>query len=164
MRERYALEWLSGLAAAEYLEYEPADGRYTLPPEEPTLRLLVLTCMDARLDPAALLGLRSGEAHVIRNAGGLASPETLEALRLSRTALGTREAMVVHHTDCAALAGLGRRDAVASARAEVERVRAAPGRPAWKSVRGFVLDLANGRLSEVGEQSGAASAPPRAPA
>jgi carbonic anhydrase len=118
-------------------------------PAEPSLHLVVLACMDPRVDPAALLGLRHGEAHVIRNAGGIATPETLEALRLSRTALGTREVMVIHHTGCAALAGLGRRDPAASVRKEVGRVRAAADPPVWRSVRGFVLDLASGRLSEV---------------
>ena len=125
----------------------PVDDRSA----EPALCLVVLTCMDARLDPAALLGLRPGEAHVIRNAGGLVGRETLEALRLSRTALGTREVMVIHHTDCAALEALGRGDAAAAVRAEVERVHsAAPG--SWRSVRGFVLDLASGRLREVDER------------
>jgi carbonic anhydrase len=121
-------------------------------PAEPALRLVVLTCMDARVDPVALLGLRPGEAHVIRNAGGLADHGTLAALRLSRTALGTREAMVIHHTGCAAVAALGRRDAEAGVRAEVERVQAAAP-AAWRSVRGFVLDLESGRLSEVWRRS-----------
>ena len=68
---------------------------------QPALKLAVLTCMDARVDPAALLGLRPGDAHVIRNAGGRATKDALHALAISQAVLGTREVMVVHHTDCA---------------------------------------------------------------
>jgi carbonic anhydrase len=105
--------------------------------------------MDGRLDPAALLGLRPGEAHVIRNAGGLATPETLKALRFSQAVLGTYEVAVIHHTGCAALAALGRRDVAASVRGELERLRAGSELPRRDAVRGFMLDLASGRLSEV---------------
>jgi carbonic anhydrase len=128
-------------------------------PAPPALRLAVLACMDARIDPAALLALAPGEAHVIRNAGGLATPETLEALRISQTALGTREVMVIHHSGCAALAALGRRDPAASVRAEVQTVQAAPQLPVRDGVRGFALDLASGRLTEV--EPGPAAPPHR---
>jgi hypothetical protein len=114
---------------------------------EPALRLAVLTCMDARIDPAALLCLAPGEAHVIRNAGGLAGRDALAALRLSR-ALGAREVMVIHHTGCGGLAARGIGDPAAAAGAEAARIRdAAPG--SWSSVRGFVLHLGSGRLTEV---------------
>jgi carbonic anhydrase len=118
-------------------------------PAAPALRLAILTCMDARIDPGALLGLAPGDAHVIRNAGGLATTEAVAALRLSQTALGTREVMVIHHTDCAALLRAGRRDPAASVRDEIERVQGAPGLRSRERVRGFVLDLGTGRMREV---------------
>src|SRR5437868_13032391 len=68
---------------------------------EPLQHLAVLTCMDARVDVGALLGLRPGDAHVIRNAGGRASTDALRALAISQAAMNTREIMVIHHTDCA---------------------------------------------------------------
>src|SRR5947207_1295210 len=71
---------------------------------EPVQRLAVLTCMDARVDVSALLGLRPGDAHVIRNAGGRASSDALHALAVSQAVMKTREIMVIHHTEC----GLGR--------------------------------------------------------
>ena len=67
---------------------------------EPVQRLAVLTCMDARVDINAVLGLRPGDAHVIRNAGGRATDDARHALALSQAAAGTREIMVVHHTEC----------------------------------------------------------------
>src|SRR5487761_1006231 len=68
---------------------------------EPVQHLAVLTCMDARVDINAVLGLRPGDAHVIRNGGGRASAEALRALAVSQTVMHTREVMVVHHTECA---------------------------------------------------------------
>src|SRR5579859_7357075 len=68
---------------------------------EPVQRLAVLTCMDARVDVSALLGLRPGDAHVIRNAGGRATDDALRSLAISQAVLGTREIMVIHHTECA---------------------------------------------------------------
>lgn len=67
---------------------------------QPRLRLAVLTCMDARLDPLRALGLDVGDAHVLRNAGGRASPDALRSLAVSAAVLGTRRVAVVHHTDC----------------------------------------------------------------
>src|SRR6476661_529830 len=67
---------------------------------EPVQRLAVLTCMDARVDVSALLGLRPGDAHVIRNAGGRATDDARDALALSQAVTGTREVMVIHHTEC----------------------------------------------------------------
>jgi carbonic anhydrase len=69
--------------------------------KEPVQKLAVLTCMDARVDVNALLGLRPGDAHVIRNAGGRATGDARRALALSQAVMGTREVMVIHHTDCA---------------------------------------------------------------
>src|SRR5579872_5530478 len=68
---------------------------------EPVQRLVVLTCMDARVDVSALLGLRPGDAHVIRNAGGRASRDALHAVAISQAAMHTLEVMVIHHTECA---------------------------------------------------------------
>src|ERR1700680_3925536 len=68
---------------------------------EPVQHLAILTCMDARVDVSALLGLRPGDAHVIRNAGGRASADALRALAISQAVLHTREVMLIHHTECA---------------------------------------------------------------
>ncbi len=72
-------------------------------PMPPARRLAVLTCMDARIDPAQALGLAEGDAHVVRNAGGRASDDALRSLVISQQLLGTREVLVVHHTDCGML-------------------------------------------------------------
>src|SRR5689334_9710601 len=72
-------------------------------PMPPARRVAVLTCMDARLDPARFLGLEEGDAHVVRNAGGRASPDALRSLIISYKLLGTREFIIVHHTDCGML-------------------------------------------------------------
>src|SRR4051794_17024023 len=69
----------------------------------PARRLAVLTCMDARLDPARALGLEEGDAHVIRNAGGRATDDAIRSLVISQQLLGTREVLVIHHTDCGML-------------------------------------------------------------
>src|ERR1700680_3913095 len=68
---------------------------------EPMLKLAILTCMDARIDAYALLGLRPGDAHLIRNAGGRSTEDAIRALALSQAVLGTKEVMVIHHTECA---------------------------------------------------------------
>src|SRR6266571_5672242 len=72
-------------------------------PMPPARHVAVLTCMDARLDPAKMLGLEEGDAHVIRNAGGRASEDALRSLVISHKLLGTREFLVIHHTDCGML-------------------------------------------------------------
>ena len=79
------------------LHYLGIDARLI----EPRMKLAVLTCMDARVDAASLLGLRPGDAHVIRNAGGRATREVMNAFAVSQGILGTREIMVIHHTECA---------------------------------------------------------------
>src|SRR5438874_7220375 len=79
------------------LHYLGMDARVI----EPRMKLAVLTCMDARVDAASLLGLRPGDAHVIRNAGGRATREAMNAFAVSQGILGTREIMVIHHTECA---------------------------------------------------------------
>lgn len=88
---------------------------------QPVMKLAVLACMDARVDVAALLGLRPGDAHVIRNAGGRATTDAMHCLAISQAVLGTREVMVLHHTECA----MGR-----FTQAELaDRIRAATGQP-----------------------------------
>src|SRR3954464_3973645 len=72
-------------------------------PMPPGRKTAVLVCMDARIDPAKALGLEEGDAHVIRNAGGLASDDAIRSLVISSQLLGTREFVVIHHTDCGML-------------------------------------------------------------
>ncbi len=81
----------------EYSEHFGENGKLALPPAR---RFAVLTCMDARLDPAKFAGLAEGDAHVIRNAGGRASDDAIRSLVISYKLLGTREFFVIHHTDC----------------------------------------------------------------
>src|SRR5207344_3493470 len=75
-------------------------GELPLPPAK---RVAILTCMDARLDPHALLGLTEGDAHVIRNAGGVVTDDEIRSLAISQRLLGTEEIMLIHHTDCGML-------------------------------------------------------------
>jgi len=140
-------------------------------PPRPARRVAVLTCMDARLDPARALGLREGDAHVVRNAGGLVTEDAIRSLAVSQALLGTEEILVIHHTDCGmrtlpdedvrarvqAAAG-ARPDWPAVAFGEVEEdVRAAvaalresPLLARRERVRGFVYEVETGRLREVG--------------
>jgi carbonic anhydrase len=98
-------------------------------PGPPARAVVVVTCMDARVDPAALLGLAPGDAHVLRNAGGVVTEDTLRSLTISQHSLGTREVLLVHHTRC----GMQGLDAAAFA-ATVEESTGA--RPPWDP-RGF---------------------------
>jgi carbonic anhydrase len=138
--------------------------------QEPVQHLAILTCMDARIDISALLGLRPGDAHVIRNAGGRATNDALHSLAVSQAAMKTREVMVIHHTDC----GIGRfnqaelsemisaasghrfnedlgsfTDPVAAIVDDVERIRECPYLGARDKVRGFMYDLAANTVTEV---------------
>ena len=136
----------------------------------PTRHITVITCMDARIDLFAALGLSLGEVHLIRNAGGIVTDDSLRSLTLSQHALGTREVVVVHHTDCglhgldddatldAVEAATGSRPPFAfggfadideSVRASVSRLRATPFLLHRDAVRGFVYDVATGHLREV---------------
>ena len=118
---------------------EPAAG----PSRLPARRLAIVTCMDARIDPLSALGLRPGDAHVIRNAGALVTDDVVRSLELSRSAAGTTAAVLVTHSDCVALGSDD--DAVrTTARDGVERLRAAiPG----LEVSGRFYDVASGRVS-----------------
>lgn len=137
---------------------------------EPRMKLAVLTCMDARIDVARLLGLQPGDAHVIRNAGGRATRDAINAVAISQAVLGTREVMVVHHTECAMgrldQAQIAQRiaaatnhpfdedvgafeDPAAAVLEDVERLRRSPHLAHRDRVRGFMYDLARNELSEV---------------
>jgi carbonic anhydrase len=137
---------------------------------EPRLRLAVVACMDSRLDVFAALGLRSGEAHVLRNAGGVVSDDVIRSLAVSQRRLGTREVMLVHHTDCGMqkitddgfrtelmeTAGVAPAFAIesftdldADVRQSILRVRRSPFLPHRDRVRGFVYDVDDHRLREV---------------
>src|SRR5919204_5580278 len=140
-------------------------------PMPPARRIAVLTCMDARLHPAKFLGLDIGDAHVIRNAGGRASPDALRSLIISQRLLGTGEVAVIHHTDCGMLtfknedlrAKLKRElaadasgidflpfsDVEKSVRDDVAALRDSPFIARDVPIRGFVYDVRTGRLTEV---------------
>ena len=135
----------------------------------PARKLAVVTCMDARIDPLRLLGLDLGDAHVIRNAGGLVTDDALRSLALSHWLLGTQEALVIGHTDCGAAAFgndelrervgpaaegvdfLPVADVDAAVRAGVRLIEESPLLPAAFGARGFVYDVADGRLHPVRE-------------
>ena len=149
--------------------YARAFGKGHLP-MPPARRVAIVTCMDARLDPARALGLEEGDAHVIRNAGGR-TREALRSLVISQRLLGTTEVAVIHHTDCGMLTftndelrgriqeDLGTDpgdidflpfgDVEASVREDVEWLRGSPLVPADVPIRGFVYDVSNGRVREV---------------
>jgi len=136
----------------------------------PRLGVAIVTCMDARIDPARLFGLGPGEAHVIRNAGGVVTDDVIRSLLVSQRMLGTRAVMLIHHTRCGGLglqeeavkaqlaAEVGMRPAFAlegfsdlddDVRQSMVRVRTNPFLPHRDAVRGFVLDIDDGRLREV---------------
>jgi carbonic anhydrase len=140
-------------------------------PAPPTRRVAVVACMDARLRPEDALGLSLGEAHVIRNAGGRVTDDVVRSLMLSSGVLGTREAVVIHHTDCGLLGttneGLRERVAEMTGRdvgaadflpfddaeaALTDDVRAIEGddRLAFHDVTGMLYDVRTGRLHEIG--------------
>jgi carbonic anhydrase len=140
-------------------------------PLPPGRKLAVLVCMDARLDPARLLGLEEGDAHVIRNAGGVVTDDALRSLAISQNLLGTEEIVLIHHTDCGMLTftdeqfadkleqETGSRpewrahafpDLEQDVRDGIERIRSSPFVPRTDSVRGFVYEVETGRLREVG--------------
>lgn len=144
-----------------------AQGDLPLPPAR---KLAVLACMDARLDVHGLLGLELGDAHVIRNAGGVVSDDAIRSLVISQRLLGTEEIILIHHTDCGMLtfrdddvkdgilADTGLRPSFAleafgelndDVRQSIGRIRANPFIPNKGQIRGFVYDCATGRLNEV---------------
>jgi carbonic anhydrase len=139
------------------------DGR-------PSRQLAIVTCMDCRLDVAAALGLRAGEAHILRNAGGVITDDVIRSLAISQRRLGTREVMLIHHTDCGMLklsdddfraellqaTGIAPTFAIESfgdldvdVRQSIARVRRSPFLLPETDVRGFVYDVESHRLREV---------------
>jgi carbonic anhydrase len=142
-------------------------GDLPLPPGK---RVAVVACMDARLNPYGLLGLREGDAHVIRNAGGVITDDEIRSLSISQRLLGTEEIMLIHHTDCGMLtfadddfrrqvqhdtgvkpewAAEAFDDLEEDVRQSIARIKASPFIPNKQNIRGFVYDVRTGRLGEV---------------
>ena len=139
-------------------------------PLPPAKHIAVVACMDARLNVYAVLGLAEGDAHVIRNAGGVVTEDEIRSLAISQRLLGTREIILIHHTDCGMLtftddqfkAGIQAETGIKPAwsaesftdldtdvRQSVARIKASPFIPHTDQVRGFVFDVATGKLNEV---------------
>ncbi len=149
-------------------------------PMPPSRRLAIVACMDARLMPDQFFGLKTGEAHVIRNAGGLATEDALRSLVISTKLLGTRTIYVVAHTDCGMLTFtddqlrqqlktetgkdashlefLAFSDLDASVRRQLQRIRENPFLPKDIDLHGFVYDVRSGRLREIRQDSAEARA------
>ncbi|HWC28200.1 MAG TPA: carbonic anhydrase [Solirubrobacteraceae bacterium] len=142
-------------------------GDLALPPAR---KVAVLACMDARLNPYGLLGLQEGDAHVIRNAGGVVTDDEIRSLAISQRLLGTAEIILIHHTDCGMLTftddefrrslqddtGIKPEWAVETfpdleedVRQSIARINASPFIPNKDSVRGFVYEVETGNLREV---------------
>jgi carbonic anhydrase len=155
------------LANAERYAATFDKGDLPLPPAR---QVAIVACMDARLNPYGLLGLAEGDAHVIRNAGGVVTADQLRSLAISQRLLGTREIVLIHHTDCGMLtftddafkndiqAETGIKpawsaeafgDVEEDVRQSVRRILADPFIPRKESVRGFVYDVGTGALNEV---------------
>ena len=139
-------------------------------PGPPAKRVAVLACMDARIDPARALGLEEGDAHVIRNAGGVVTDDEIRSLSISQHLLGTEEIMLLHHTECGMLTLTDEefaelleresgqrpgwrahaiRDLDESVRDSIRMLHESPFIPNKTSVRGFVYDVKTGTLREV---------------
>lgn len=160
-------------ATEEFLE---ANQRYAETftkgdkPMPPAKRVAIVACMDARIETGRLLGLEEGDAHVIRNAGGVVTDDVIRSLAISQRLLGTREIVLIHHTDCGMLTfkddalksdverDTGLRPPFAfeafadvddDVRQSIRRVRASPFVVHKDSVRGFVYEVESGRLREI---------------
>jgi carbonic anhydrase len=142
-------------------------GDLPLPPARKTA---VIACMDARLNVYGMLGLTEGDAHVIRNAGGVVTDDAIRSLAISQRLLGTEEIILIHHTDCGMLtftddafrtaieqdtgvkpawAAEAFADLDADVRQSIARIKASPFIPRKDAVRGFVYEVGTGRLREV---------------
>lgn len=156
----------------EYLKNNEAyaeqfEGPLPLPPSK---HVAVVACMDARLDVYRVLGLAAGEAHVIRNAGGVVTDDEIRSLAISQRLLGTREIILIHHTDCGMLtftdddfkraiqdetglkpewAAEAFPDVDEDVRQSLRRIEASPFVTKHESLRGFVFDVVTGKLNEV---------------
>ena len=143
------------------------QGPLPLPPKN---QIAVLACMDARLNVFAALGIQEGESHVIRNAGGVVTDDEIRSLAISQRLLGTKEIILIHHTDCGMLtfsddgfkktiqeetgikpewAAEAFSDLDEDVRQSVARIKQSPFIPHTDQVRGFVFDVATGLLNEV---------------
>ena len=139
-------------------------------PLPPARKVAVVACMDARLNPYGLLGLQEGDAHIIRNAGGVVTDDEIRSLSISQRLLGTEEIVLIHHTGCGMLtftddefkrsvqddvgikpewAAEAFDDLDEDVRQSIARIKASPFIPRKDSVRGFVYDVETGRLREV---------------
>ena len=139
-------------------------------PIPPAKQIAIVTCMDARLSPYVMLGLSEGDAHVIRNAGGVITDDEIRSLMISQRLLGTREVMLIHHTNCGMLTfseeevkgqiqeEIGIKppfalepftDLEENVRQSIKRIEASPFIPHKDSVRGFIYEVETGRLREV---------------
>jgi carbonic anhydrase len=153
-------------ANGSYAENFTKSGK----PMPPAKKVAVVACMDARIETGRLLGLEEGDAHVIRNAGGVVTDDVIRSLAISQRLLGTTEIVLVHHTDCGMLTfnddelkaqieeDTGLRPPFAleafsnpedDVRQSVRRIQASPFVPYKGDIRGFVYDVETGRLNEV---------------
>jgi carbonic anhydrase len=142
-------------------------GNLPLPPGR---KVAIVACMDARLSPYAALGLQEGDAHIIRNAGGVVTADQIRSLAISQRLLGTEEIILIHHTDCGMLtfsddefkkqieeevgvkpewAAESFSDLETDVRQSIARIKSSPFIPKKGSVRGFVYDVKTGQLNEV---------------
>jgi len=154
----------------EHAEAYAASFEHGQLPSSPARKVAIVACMDARLNPYGLLGLREGDAHVIRNAGGVITDDGIRSLAISQRLLGTDEIILIHHTDCGMLTftddefkrsvqedtGIKPEWAVETfndldedVRQSIARIKASPFIPR-KKVRGFVYKVQDGSLREVG--------------
>jgi len=155
------------LANAE--RYAAAFDRSDLP-MPPAKGIAVVACMDARVNPYGLLGLSEGDAHVIRNAGGVITDDEIRSLAISQRLLGTKEIILIHHTDCGMLtfsddefrrqiqrdtgikpewAAETFDDLEEDVRQSIARIKSSPFIPVKDQIRGFVYDVKTGRLNEI---------------
>src|SRR5919107_317715 len=139
-------------------------------PLPPGRKIAILACMDARLNPYGLLGLQEGDAHVIRNAGGVVTEDEIRSLAISQRLLGTEEIILIHHTDCGMLtftddefkrsvqdetgikpewAAEAFSDLDEDVRQSIARIKASPFIPRKDAIRGFVYEIQTGQLREV---------------
>jgi carbonic anhydrase len=160
-------------AAAYAADFDKGD--LPLPPGR---KIAILACMDARLNPYGLLGLQEGDAHVIRNAGGVVTDDEIRSLAISQRLLGTEEIILIHHTECGMLtftddefkrsvqddvgikpewAAEAFPDLDEDVRQSIARIHASPFIPRKNSVRGFVYDVHTGELREVDAHASASN-------
>jgi carbonic anhydrase len=139
-------------------------------PMPPSKHIAIVACMDARLDVYRALGIKEGEAHVIRNAGGVVTDDAIRSLAISQRLLGTREIILIHHTDCGMLtftdddfkraiqdetgikppwAAEAFPDPAEDVQQSLRRIEASPFVTKHESLRGFIFDVATGKLNEV---------------